>query len=165
VSLGSASAGVLTFQATGTFQDGGSFSGTFTLDGTNQAILASNLTSTGGGYGPETYLSSGAGVPWITPDSGMFAIEFQDFPNNRLFFFWVGGDPDTFTGGPIIDNPPCACTPSREYDFASSPGFRLVESGNVTLAAAQAPEPATGVLFASALVAMFQLRRRIARRA
>jgi hypothetical protein len=95
----------------------------------------------------------------------MFAVEFQDFPNSRLFFFWLSGDPATFTGGPIIDNPPCACTPSREYDFSSNPNFRLVETGNVTQAADPTPEPTTGVLFAGALVAAFGLRRRIARRA
>ncbi|MDR3701601.1 MAG: PEP-CTERM sorting domain-containing protein [Candidatus Sulfopaludibacter sp.] len=155
---GLASASPLTFSVNGSFADGATFSGTFQYDGSTQTILSSNIATTTASQTGTTYSSSGSGSPWIqVGDSNDFSFEFQS--TNHIFFFFVNGDPSTFTGGAIEDNPPCACTPSREYDFTSGFNFRLVSEGTVT-EVASTPEPGSWVLLASALVAVLTLRRR-----
>jgi hypothetical protein len=152
----------LTFSASGTFADGSTFSGIFQMDGSARSILASDITTTpdNPNYLGYHYISSGSGIPWMDAQPGEFAVEFQDVPyNNHVFFFWLPGDPSTFTGGSIIDNPSCQCTSSLEWDFDSY-NFRLVSEGTVSLA----PEPGTalGVVGAGVILALCRRKRRSA---
>lgn len=156
-----ATAAPVTYNVSGTFDTGGTFSGWFTMDGAANSITASNITTTTDpGFPSVTYTGSGTGSPYIQGNDGSAPNDFSVLffgPTGGLMFFWLNGTPQTFTGGPILPlGLSCnACTTAREYN----PSFqaRLITGGVAD--PAPAPEPATGAIAGVVLGACWPVRR------
>ncbi|MFN7933869.1 MAG: hypothetical protein U0R19_11100 [Bryobacteraceae bacterium] len=156
-----ASAAPVTYNVSGNFDTGGTFSGWFTLDGSTNSITESNITTTADpGFPSVTYTSSGTGSPYIQGNDPSVPSDFSVLffgPTGGLMFFWLSGTPQTFSGGPILAlGLSCnACTTAREYNASFE--ARLITGGLAE--PAPAPEPATGAIAGVAMGAYWLVRR------
>ena len=141
-----AAAAPITSAVNGIFNDGGTFSGTFTLDGAALSILNSNITTSPFGAFGTTYTSSGTGSPYIQGNSSYVPNDFAVFFTSptSIFFCWLPGTAAAYSGGAIetypASCPPQGCSPSWERIDNT---VRRVASGSL----APVPEPGSGLLF------------------
>lgn len=132
---GTARASTVPFYVQGTFDDGGTFSGTFQLDRTHATISVFSITSTGGSiFNGFSYESTNGGADRnVTPPScGMIQFSFA-VPNQSQIVIAVPGDSAaTFNGGAITRTCPGASIISFEQLFPPTAVFRTVRSGLVS---------------------------------
>lgn len=164
---------VRTFQLTGTFASGATFSGFFTMNGATRSILSSNITTQAEpGWLERTYTSTGTGEPVFggerTGVPNEFSVQFFQ-PGGLGLLLWFAGPAASFTGGAIQAYPASCptvpfrnCAASREAVLTVAPPVRrLVTGGHATLV----PEPSAALLLVPALGGLFlrRVRRRDSR--
>lgn len=156
---------IRTFQLTGTFESGATFSGFFTMNGAAQSLLSWNITTQAEpGRLERTYTSGGINTFQFGGNSNNapneFALAFVQPASFDRLVLWFSGSPAIFTGGAIQPYPASCptvpapvCFASREDNFNTGVG-RLVAGGSATLV----PEPSAALLLVPALGGLF-LRR------
>jgi hypothetical protein len=165
---------VRTFQLTGTFASGATFSGFFTMNGATRSILASNITTQAEpGWLERTYTTTGTGEPFFAGETYVvpneFAVQLFQPGGGLSLLLWFAGPAASFTGGAIQAYPASCptvpvrlCASSREAVLTSArPVRRLITGGNATLV----PEPSAALLLVPALGGLFlrRVRRRDSR--
>ncbi len=158
---------VRTFQLTGTFESGATFSGFFTMNGATRSILSSNITTQAEtGWLEQTYTSAGTGSPAFQGENNAVPNEFGIVLFNpglsARLNLWFAGPAASFTGGAIQTNPASCltfCAASQEVSVVGAQGVqRFVSGGTATLV----PEPSAALLLVPALGGL--LLRRVRRR-
>jgi hypothetical protein len=160
--VGHAQASPVLFDASGSFTDGSTLSGTITIDPTTGLATAENLSISGGSSGYVSPLlfdatppalqqqdNQGAGNVWLNSSDVSNSWQLRvDIPGPTL----VG-----YAGGPLVVS---SFPPDGTYFTASGEGGANLLSGSLT--AVTTPAPPTIVLLASALftAGAFHLVRR-----
>jgi hypothetical protein len=153
------------YQFSGTFDDGGTFSGTFTLDG-GTVTSANAVTSVHGilgtTYTGATIFGNNASIP------NDFELVFRN--GTQAFGFFLAGTPATFpAGGAPIELSPSLCnncSAASAESNAPPPSSRLVTGGSVTPFSASVPAISTfGLGLMALLLIVLASRARLLARA
>jgi hypothetical protein len=166
-----AAAGALTLSWSGaSWNDGGSLSGTFTVDynditGAPTSLVSADVVTGNGtsdGFPGQTYLYNVSGYTNTVADADFDAAQAMGAPANELVMYlpsgygiyldWQGTDPTTLWVGTV----------GGQYSSENTPGKSLIrylnsEGGS---AGSSTPEPATVILTGLALVGAGWLRHR-----
>jgi len=129
-----ATADVVTFFVHGTFDDGGTFTGSFRLDRTNGTIPSFGIGSTGGsvfkGFVYDASRATGAANLFVNPGCGVIQLSFVMFNQSNLIIAVPGVSPATFEGGAITPRCPTSLTPnSFEQPLPAASMLRTVTGG------------------------------------
>jgi hypothetical protein len=152
---------VSTFDVSGSLVQGGTFSGTLTIDVTSGTVTGLDITFPGlsafNTLGYSEKIGPEAASPW-------FVIGVND-PNPFCLVCWytwlefttmpTPGSLVGFTGGTIIDGS-VAYVPTED-------GLYRIAAGSITPAPTATPEPSSMLLLAGGLTGLLGLRRKIVR--
>lgn len=138
-----AQANILTFDASGLFEEGYTLGGTLTIDNTLGTVLASNLTISGAPSlpSPDSFTSILAAQP-IAYNGGLFDLNVQDSAGNIFSSGLTAPTLVGFTGGAFCSDQTSSLCGSALEDFSNGFSLHELQSGTLTLTAA-VPEPST----------------------
>lgn len=138
-----AHANILTFDASGLFEEGYTLGGTLTIDNTLGTVVNSDLTISGAPSlpSPDSFTSILAAQP-IAYNGGLFDLNVQDSSGNIFSSGLTAPTLVGFTGGAFCSDQTSNICGSALEDFSNGFSLHYLQSGTLSLTAA-VPEPST----------------------